>query len=335
MENNRTFYGTADSPSITYLEFGEIDIQRSEKKVWEFKLHQKAYDWLMLGRYSNDLLAFSDMRRKVGKAPMQELIECYNREVHHPDEASLNLSKLIALAVVGEQAGSKSFYELGQTIFGCIEGMEFYRELLTFFNLDFPFLDLKGVEWYGVDISDMFNRLAKLLHQDYKVNTYLDPSELPEQVDVFFSKGISLLYAVRDVEQFFNTVGKGRIAIFDYSLSLDGAEDTTIGSGKTVRYLDYSDVIKAYRKRNRVLFVKENNSRYIKDKNRVWLDCLYSDPESCERFIQLDTSLRKELYSRLSALEGAGRLLNREEEPRWLPIDTFIKESGIPVPGKI
>ena len=177
----------------------------------------------------------------------------------------------------------------------------------------------------------MFNRLAKLLHQEYRVHTYLDPSELPGQVDVFFSKGISLLYAVRDVEHFFNTVGRGRLAVFDYSLSCTGIEDTTIGSGKTVRYLDYTDFIKDYRKRDKALFIKVNNSKYIKEKNRLWLDCLYSDSETCERFIQLDIRLRKELCSRLSNLEGAERFLNNEEEPRWLPLETYAKELGIQV----
>lgn len=325
MADNSIFYGTKESSAITYLEFGEIDLVKGKKKVWEFQLHQKAYDWLMLSRYANDLQAFVSMTEKLPQSALSEIIDIYNREMHHGDEASLHLAKIIALDSVTEGVGSTSFYELGHTIFGCIEGMLFYQQLLKNLNIYTSRTDLNTIDWYGVDISDMFNKLSKTFHREYKIHAMLEPSSLPDRMDVFFSKGISLLYAVRTIPQLFETIKKGRCAIFDYSFNLGKAEDTTIGSGKTVRYLSFDDFMHELGKHTETLYVKKNNSRYVPDTNRVWLDCLYADASVCNRFIALDTHIRNAVSLQLSPIAGAERFLNNDHEPVWQTIDDFIK----------
>jgi hypothetical protein len=325
MSDNTIFYGTKESPAITYLEFGEIDLVKGKKKVWEFQLHQKAYDWLMLSRYANDLQAFISMGEKLPQDALSEVIDIYNREVHHSDEASLHLAKIIALDVTRKEAGVQSFYELGQTIFGCIEGAEFYQELLRHLNIYSPETDLKDVDWYGVDISEMFNKLSKTFHREYRIHTMLEPSGLPDRMDVFFSKGISLLYAVRNIAQLFETIRKGRCAVFDYSFNLGKEEDTTIGSGKTIRYLNFDDFMAEIGRHNERLYVKKKNSSYIPDTNRIWLDCLYSEESICRRFIELDTRIRKDLSRKLSPVKGSERFLHGDHDPEWLRIEDFMK----------
>jgi hypothetical protein len=325
MADNSIFYGTQESSAVTYLEFGEIDLVKGKKKVWEFQLHQKAYDWLMLSRYANDLQAFVSMTERLPQDALPEIIDIYNREIHHGDEASLHLAKIIALDSATQGTESPSFYELGQTIFGCIEGMEFYRELLRHLNIYSSETDLKTVDWHGVDISEMFNKLSKTFHREYKIHAMLEPSSLPDRMDVFFSKGISLLYAVRTIPQLFGTIRKGRCAIFDYSFNLGKTEDTTIGSGKTVRYLSFDDFMHELGNHSETLYVKKKNSRYIPDTNRVWLDCLYAEASVCNKFIALDKRIRKELSLRFSPINGAERFLNSDHEPEWLTIEDFIK----------
>ncbi|OGT07448.1 MAG: hypothetical protein A2103_04225 [Gammaproteobacteria bacterium GWF2_41_13] len=321
----KTFYGTEQRNTITYLEFGEIDIVEGEKKIWNFQLHQKAYDWLMLGRYSNDLFNTMKMEELLESGNMQEMINLYNEEIHHEDEASLNLAKLIAVAVTHKipVLPKPSFYELGQTIFGCIEGMEFYKNLLKCANIKFPDVNLKNVTWYGVDISELFNYLSLVLHQNYNVVTMLTTESLPSKMDVFFAKGISILYAVRTLDQFFATIRKGKLAVFDYSFSLGKEEDTTIGSGKTVRYLNYSDFLNALKKADEVMYVKKSNSKIIKDKNRIWLDCIFGEKSLCEEYIKLDTSVRIALVQRFEGIQNTGKFLNNDISPEWVAVENY------------
>lgn len=324
--NTKTFYGTDASDVLAYLEFGEINIAEGKKKVWDFRTHQKAYDWLMLGRYANDVLAFNSMKKMIGKNPDQALIDHFNKEVHHDDEMSLHLSQYVALAVTQDKPilGVPSFYELGQTIFGCIEGIELYKDLLNHWGVACSNVDLKNIEWFGVDISEMFNELSKTFHKEYKVKTFIEPCELPKKMDVFFSKGITLLYAIRDLPALFDTIKKGRLSVFDYSFSLDSTQDTTIGSGKTVRYFPLDAFLSEAKKHDEVLYVKKSNSRFIPETNRVWLDCIYGNDELCKEYIHLETRVRKEISKKISSLDRSARFLNNDNSPEWLSLEAFM-----------
>jgi hypothetical protein len=324
--DNKTYYGTDNPTTYTFLEFGEINTDTSTKKTWGFKMHQKAYDWFMLSRYANDILAFNTMKRMIGKSAEQDIINYFNEEVHHDDEMALHLAKNIAIIVTQNNPvlSSPSFYELGQTLFGCIEGMELYQDILNHLKIDCPQINFKNISWYGVDISEMFNELSRTFHQEYKVKTMPDKSELPEQMDVFFSKGITLLYSVRDMEDLFSTIKKGRLAVFDYSFALDKQTDTTIGSGKTVRYLELSDFLQELKKHKEKLYVKKSNSRIIKETNRLWVDCIFGDETLCNDYIKSDISLRKGLANKLSKLNGSGRFLNNDIYPEWITIEEII-----------
>ena len=325
--DTKGFYGTEKNNAIAYLEFGEIDTVKGKKKVWDFRLHQKAYDWLMLSRYANDLLAFNAMKKMIGVKSEQAIIDCFNREVHHDEEMAVHLAQYAAIAVTQDEPvlASPSFYELGQTIFGCIEGMELYYDLLVHLGIECPRINFKYIEWFGVDISEMFNELAAIFHKEYKIKTALLQSGLPKKVDVFFSKGITLLYAVRDLPGLFNTIRKGRLAVFDYSLSMDKIEDTTIGSGKMVRYLPVKDFMNEIKKYKESLYIKKSNSRFIPETNRVWLDCIYAEEKVCKEYIELETRIRKAASKKLSSLNGSGRFLNNDNSPEWISIKEFMK----------
>jgi hypothetical protein len=331
MADNKEYYGTNESKTFTFLEFGEVDTEKCTKKIWGFKLHQKAYDWFMLGRYANDILAFEKITKLLQPLSLQTLIDYYNSEIHHGDEASLSLSKNIALAVTQNNPIQKSpsFFELGQTIFGCIDGMDFYQAFLNQLKINSPQVNLKSVEWYGVDISEMFNGLSKTLHKEYRINAFVSTAELPPKMDVFFSKGITLLYAVRNLKDLFDTITRGRLAFFDYSFSLSEMEDTTIGSGKTVRYLKLSDFLSEIKKRKEKMYVKKPSSRFLQDTNRVWLDCLFAEDALCSKFIALDKKLRSEIADKLSGVKNSETFLNKESSIEWIPVSEFIESLSL------
>lgn len=327
--NTRTYYGDDRLRALTYLEFGEINLDRGTKAVWDFQLHQRAYDWLMLARYTNDLLAYLDMTKALGAESDDTVFQIYNREVHHADDASTNLGKLIALTVTAPRTAQPSFHELGQTLFGCIEGMEFCQHLLKAKGIAFPAIDLKTVRWEGVDISAMFNRLSSLLHVDYDVTANVRTPEPAEPVDVFFSKGISLLYAVRQMPQLFETIERGRCAVFDYSFAVHRGTDTTIGSGKTVRYLPFAEFLTGYRARGGVLYVNLRKSHLDGEKDRLWLDCVYGEEVLCRAFTERDTTVRQALQDSLSDVPAAGRFLGDSPVPQWVPLEGFLNEPRV------
>lgn len=330
--DKETFYGTGESKAISYLEFGSIDLSSSKKDVWDFRLHEKAYDWLMCARYANDMVTYIDMKEKLGQLSLTELARLYRGGVHHRNDISGNLGKLCALTVVGnlaEKNKKSSFYELGQTLFGCIEGMEFCREFLKHLGVRFPFIDLKKVDWYGVDISHLFNRLAVLLHGKYRVTTLEDMNQLPRPVDVFFAKGVTLLYVVRNVRQLLDILDRARLSVFDYSFSMKGEQETTIGTGKLVKYLDFGSFRRKYRQSNKRMFVRENKSRYDAATHRVFLDCVYGEEDLCRDFIKLDEKVRRKLIMKLSS--GDDELILSDlldiapgDNLAWIDVEEFI-----------
>jgi hypothetical protein len=222
---------------------------------------------------------------------------------------------------------SPSFFEIGQTIYGCIEGMEFCQKLISTSLVQFPFVNLADVMWYGVDISNFFNRLSVMLHSCYKVKTMHKIDLLKEQANVFFSKGVTLLYVVREASDLLNILTKGEICVFDYSFSMGGVQNTSIGTGKHVTYLDYRDFYKVYCKGSKQLFVRKNKSSYNKVTNRIFVDCIYAEEDNCREFMELDIRTRGGLMSNLSSVPGALVLLDAEKETsaEWISIEEFVE----------
>lgn len=320
-----TFYGTSQLSSVSYLEFGSIDLTAGKKNIWDFRLHDKAYDWLMLARYSNDMIAYMKMGEELEANNLNKAFQIYNTEMHHKDDASINLAKLIALSVSKESNASSSFFEIGQTVYGCIEGMSFYNELLKMLNVTAENCNLKEVIWYGVDISDFFNRLAKIMHSNYTIRTMPDIKQMKHSVDIFFAKGVTLLYACDSIAQFFNILDKGKLGIFDYSFSLENDQVASIGTGKQVKYLSFSEFYAEMNRRGNKMFIKRGNSKIDNLTNRVWVDCVYGNDEMCKKYIDSDVRIRKSVYNKLSSEEGSQRFLNNDINPEWIPIQNFVK----------
>jgi len=286
------FYGTNEQPAFSYLEFGSIDMQKGKKHVWDFRLHQQAYDWLMHARYSNDLITYMKLRERIGMASLSEIAEEYREGIHHPDDFLVNFGKLCALAVMSGASGKATFFELGQTIFGCIEGMEFCQEVIRAMDLDFPYLSLEKVRWRGVDISDFFNRLAVLMHAGYDVETSDSVQKAELAADVFFAKGVTLLYAIREPSQLCDTLNYGKLSLFDYSFAMDGSQDMTLGTGKQIVYLAYDDCKKHLEESGKQLYVRRSRSNYDASNNRIFIDGVYGDEWNCRKYIELDTLIR-------------------------------------------
>lgn len=319
--NNKEFYGSDKPTCLTYMEFGEIDQVAVKKNIWGFQLHQKAYDWFMLARYSNDILAIRKMQKLIKEGKINECKKLFRDEIHHKDELCLAFGKLAALYATGKTS-KLSFFELGQTLFGCIDAMEFAQMLLA------PNYQqkLQNMNWLGVDISEMFNELAKIFYNEYKIDTALTKKELPNKWDVFYSKGITLLYVVRELKEFYEYINSSDCAYFDYSFSLNGNQDTTIGSGKTVRYLNLKDFLNTYSSniKDKKVYVNTKTSKIIPEKNQIWIEFFIGKEKSVERFLEFENNV----YHSLGQFRGSDVFVD-DYHKSWVKLEDFLKTVDI------
>ena len=58
-KEKQQYYGSQEKESLTYLEFGGIDLVEGTKSIWDFRIDQEAYDFLMLSRYAKEIIAFN------------------------------------------------------------------------------------------------------------------------------------------------------------------------------------------------------------------------------------------------------------------------------------
>ncbi len=317
---------------FSFLEFGAIDAQGSRKEIWGFKTHQRAYDWFMLGRYANDMVAYKKMLRLLEAKKPDEAFALSSCEVHHPDDGSLNISKVLGLEVMQQALGARapSFIELGSTIFGHIEGMEFAAALCRSSGIDLH-VDLRKVRWFGVDISELLNEIGVQLHAGtHDVQAFLEREEAPAETDVFFAKGVTLLYAFTDAADFAAFIGRSRIALFDYSFSLGAPQQTTIGTGKAVTYLPYDACVREFGRSGKRLFVRAGKTRYIPETNRLWIEGIVACEDDGRAFIARDTSVRSHLAEAIPQSADARRFLQSDTADMltWMPIEEFLERRG-------
>jgi hypothetical protein len=325
MSNSR-FYGGTNQHNLSYLEYGTIDLSKGSKTVWDFRINQKAYDWLMLARYANDMAAYMDMIDTMENGSITNAIDIYRQEVYHADDFSVNLGKLIALSVASASPTPLVFFELGQTLFGCIEGMEFCGALLEKIPCNKELPALRDITWYGVDISRLFNRFAVKMHPGYSIETYEEAGELRAPISLFYAKGVTLLYAMRSIDALFELLDRCDAGLFDYSLSVNGSQEVVIGTGKTVRYLPLDDFVAAIRRRGKAMYVKNSNSHYSKETGRIFIDAVYGSPDYCENFIALDRCVRESIRGWIHNTADAELLLDSSKgrNSGWLALDDFI-----------
>jgi hypothetical protein len=265
------------------------------------------------------------MSGKLDHESVEELAKVYQKDIHHPDDAFSNIAKLCALA--SSRDDPVSFFELGQTIFGCIEGLEFVQALLQKLNVDCPPVDLGEVRWYGLDISEYLNDLAVRLHQPYDVVTTMDFADVSGDVGVFFAKGVTLLYGTRSADELLKRLSIGRCAIFDYSFSMNGLQETTIGTGKTVVYLDLQEFREALVDSGRKLYIRRASAKVTAETHRVFVECVLGREDVCAAFIELDTKLMNALSEKAIAVPGLNKILPAEvlRNDGWVVLDEFVK----------
>src|SRR3989344_9439648 len=111
----------------TYLDFGLI--KDGEKIPRDSRIDQEAYDFFMIARYLKDLISYRE-----------GTIE----KIYHPEDLEDNLKKYCALLACQRSSSDLTYYEIGSTVMGVIEALEYI-------NRKYRELNIKNITFIGVD----------------------------------------------------------------------------------------------------------------------------------------------------------------------------------------
>ncbi len=243
----------------TYLEFGKLEGKK--RIVYDKREEQEAYDFFMVARYLKDMIAY-----RTGSI----------KNVHKKEDLEDNIKKYSALSVCKKFSKPLVYYEVGSTLMGVIDSLEFL-------NKKFKRLSVKDILFVGVDNSDMINHVALYMHEKYKLKLYKTIKIV--KCNLFFAKGVSLLYAFDDEQLFCNVLKNSDIAVFDYTFSLGKQIKDFVGTGKAVTFLSLVKCKKLLRHVNKELILNPSNRIENKDKNKATYECIYGNKDLVKRYI--------------------------------------------------
>ncbi len=326
MKNLTEYYNSSELNSLTYLEFGAIDLKNSKKKVYDFRLHDEAYDFLMLARYMKDYIVFKNLIKS--DAPLPNKMEKYGKDVHTRDIYN-TFNKLAAMNVLCRQEGRKvSFTELGSTLMGAIEALEFVKKEGNQLAADFSNVDLAtDINYIGIDISELLNSVAKDLHGDYQLETLINKSEFTAKTDIFFAKGVSILYAIDTVDELVDVFTRAKVSNFDYSFSLIEPHKIIIGSGKNVQYLNIVEFVKAFRRidPDLDLFLEESSITIVEEGKRVRFNGYFGNKKLVDEIVKEELRIKTVFLEALAGTEHAG-LISWEHRNSEVPASFLNSE---------
>ncbi len=243
----------------SYLEFGHK--KGDNKTPYDSREGQEAYEFFMVPRYLKDIIGY-----RTGKLDM----------IHHQEDLLDNIKKYTALCVCKDKQKNLTFYEVGSSLMGVIDALEYIDKQVKE-------LCVKDILFVGVDISDMMNYIASYTHQGYKLKLFKEIQQV--ECDLFFAKGISLLYAFSKELDFCNVLKKAQLAVFDYTFSLKSQIKDFVGTGKQVTYLNIEECKKLLDFDGKTLILTPSKRSYSsKENGKATYECVYGNTSLVKQY---------------------------------------------------
>jgi hypothetical protein len=252
----------AKGETKTFLDFGKI--QGGRRTSYDYYEGQDAYDLFMGSRYFKDIIAY-----RKGEV----------EKIYQPEDIRDNNRKYAALLACKSDE-KLIFYEVGSSAMGVIDALEHL-------NKEHSQLNIKDIKFFGVDNSEWMNAAAEYTHPEYNLKVWEDvkSADLVE-CDLFFAKGVSLMYAYHDEESMCEVLKNSKIALFDYTFSTKGKFQEVIGTGLPVSFLDLEKCKELLEVDGKVLITKPYTiKKYHNDPGKVTYDCIYGDNEVVEKYL--------------------------------------------------
>ena len=216
----------------------------------------------MGARYLNDVIAYREGRVE---------------EVYHPEDVRDNLRKHTGLTVCRTRDRQLVYYEIGSSVMGAIDG-------INYLDARYGGLDTRKVIWNGVDNSHFMNAMAQYTHHGYELR--ISETVSPVACDLFFAKGVSLLYAIHTEDLFAEVLAQSRIAVLDYTFTTSDRVHEVVGTGLPVTYLNFDECKQRLVRNGKKLVLTPYTLRtYHQAPDKVTYDCLYGDVEVIDRYV--------------------------------------------------
>lgn len=250
----------------TFLDFGKI--QAGRRTCYDYYEGQDAYDLFMGARYFKDIMAYRD----------EEIEKIY--QVEDVRDQTRKYAALVACKELSD--GKMAFFEPGSAAMGVIDALEYL-------NKKYQQLNIKEIKFKGIDNSKWMNAAALYTHEKYDLTLWESAKESGAvSSDLFFAKGVSLMYIYQDEETMCSAVKNSRIAIFDYTFSLGNKIQDFVGTGLPVTYLSLEKCKSLLETEGKILITKpyliKNYGHNSKEK--ITYDCIYGDKEVIEKYIK-------------------------------------------------
>lgn len=247
----------------TYLDFGNTIAGR--RTSYDYYEDQAAYDLFMGARYVGDMIAYRN----------GEVDNVY--QIEDLRDQQRKYAGLVACH--GDR--SLVFYEVGSSVMGVIDALEYL-------NKKYNQLSISDITFTGVDNSRWMNEVAQYTHPQHKLKLYYTIKQAKNvQCNLFFAKGVSLMYAFSDEQAMCAALKKSRLAIFDYTFTQHGKIQHYVATGVPVTYLNLAKCQKLLKAANKQLILRPYSIKtYHRDPNKVTYDCIYGEPRLVARYLK-------------------------------------------------
>lgn len=270
--DKQNYYGCDNPESVSYLEFGSINLVKGEKTIWNYWQNQDAYDLYMFARYSRDLFAFRKFFNEKEKT-VEKLNEYVLRSAHNK---LMDYLFKYAGMIVAEEKGMVC--ECGSSLYGWID------EALAcdaVYGGGYNWSKIEGFHYIGSDISDLMNEGAENFHKDIKMDFSTQDTisgvisevkkNYQKKLSLFYGLSVSVRYAVRDAIDLLEVAEMSKLSIYN-RLSLTFADETLVsvyGTGKSVYIVSLPKLVKGLRDRGFYAKYCTANMQYNKDGDKT------------------------------------------------------------------
>ena len=262
------YYGCENPESVSYLEFGSINLVKGEKKIWNYWQNQNAYDLYMFARYSRDLFAFRKFFDEKNKT-VEKLNEYVLKSAHN--KLMDYLFKYAGMLAIEEKG---MVCECGSSLYGWIDEAQACDYA---YGGGYNIEKIKGFHYIGSDISELMNEGAVNFHigmnmdfstQDTILGVVTEIKEnFGKNLSLFYGLSVSVRYAVRKAEDLAEVAKSTGLSIYN-RLSMTFNSETLIsiyGTGKSVYIISLPQLIESLKKEGLYAKYCTANMQYNKD----------------------------------------------------------------------
>lgn len=250
MNANNAYYGNESNTSISYLEFGSVDIEKKKKTIWGYWQDQEAYDLYMFARYSRDLFSFRHYLDNKEEHNLDGLMKRIKCSAH---DKLLDYIFKYAGFVIDNMGGWRC--ELGSSIYGLIEEL---MALDIVFSAGRHVNGFRTGKYLACDISEMMNEGAAIFHPDAEIISSVAPTtkELIEEIkrrsihlELFYGLSVSMRYSLRNSQDILDMAQMCGLQIYNrLSMSFGETLSFIYGTGKSVYVISLPELVKGAEK---------------------------------------------------------------------------------------